>query len=218
MDSATLIAEGRRLAKPCALLLDYPSGPAVAQWWAEPDSVAFGRESNECRWLTLALAAIPNAPPGLTGFATLYTDWDSMSGRVEITPDWPEFVGEPFTLLYAHEVDILPPIEVLIEKGSPEVADWFEWHGAMKGEPYSSHFSQHEMVQPYEDQWYKEYPIYVSQRIHATLGGWHFAFQEEDWHENINNHLLLMTFRHSEPWVEVWLSPAGEFRVIQRIT
>ncbi len=40
----------------------------------------------------------------------------------------------------------------------------------------------------------------------------------DDWHDLLDEKLILLTVRDSEPWVEAWLTGTGQFKVIQRIT
>jgi hypothetical protein len=54
--------------------------------------------------------------------------------------------------------------------------------------------------------------------IYAMLGGWHFPGQDDDWAELVDEQLMVLTFRDSEPWVEGWRMRSGDFKVIQRIT
>jgi len=54
--------------------------------------------------------------------------------------------------------------------------------------------------------------------IYAFTGGWHLPGQDDDWHDLIPAKLLLTTVRDSEPWVEVFQMPEGDYKVIQRIT
>ena len=50
------------------------------------------------------------------------------------------------------------------------------------------------------------------------LGGWHFPFPDSDWADLIDEQLIALTIRDSEPWVEAWKMKNNEFKVIQRIT
>ncbi len=54
--------------------------------------------------------------------------------------------------------------------------------------------------------------------IFAATGGWHIPGQESDWHELTKAKLLITTIRDSEPWVEAFQMPDGDYKVFQRIT
>jgi hypothetical protein len=41
---------------------------------------------------------------------------------------------------------------------------------------------------------------------------------DDDWHDLLDERLMVFTIRDSEPWVEAWRTRAGQFSVIQRIT
>jgi hypothetical protein len=41
---------------------------------------------------------------------------------------------------------------------------------------------------------------------------------DDDWHDLLDEQLMVFTIRDSEPWVEAWRTRTGQFRVIQRIT
>ena len=48
--------------------------------------------------------------------------------------------------------------------------------------------------------------------------GWHWPRADSDWHEMLDDQLMIFTLRDSEPWVEAWRTRSNQFRVIQRIT
>ena len=60
--------------------------------------------------------------------------------------------------------------------------------------------------------------MFFESDVFAMLGGWHFPGQDDDWEELMDEHLMVLTFRDSEPWVEAWRLRTGEFKVLQRIT
>ena len=61
------------------------------------------------------------------------------------------------------------------------------------------------------------HPLYQDGDVYAVLDGWHWPGPDHDWHDLIDEHLMILTVRDSEPWVEAWRMRTGEFRVIQRI-
>ena len=73
-------------------------------------------------------------------------------------------------------------------------------------------------MESYERLWQKECPMYRESDIYAMLGGWHFPMPDDDWHDLVDEQLMVFTLRDSEPWVEAWRTQTGDFTVIQRIT
>ena len=108
--------------------------------------------------------------------------------------------------------------DAVFARGSNAVGDWIHSHGWERTDRYNSDFKDAAIVDAYERDWQREFPIYFESDIYAVLGGWHFPMADDDWHELIDEQLLVFTLRDSEPWVEAWRTRAGEFKVIQRIT
>jgi hypothetical protein len=42
--------------------------------------------------------------------------------------------------------------------------------------------------------------------------------QDDDWYDQRDHRLLILTLQDSDPWIEAWQRPDCVFRVIQRIT
>lgn len=215
MTSEQLIAEGRKLQRPCALLTPERSGEAVAIWH-EGDEEEI-ESSGHHRWLTVDSRQIPGLPTAVSGYVSLFTDENKCEGgRIEITPSWPKTNG---TQLYAHKASILPPLDAVFRRGSNAVEEWLLNVGWQRDWRYNSNFKDKAVIAPYREIFQQEFPIYSdSDNIYATLGGWHFPGPDDDWEELIDEQLMVMTFRDSEPWVEAWRMRTGEFKVIQRIT
>jgi hypothetical protein len=194
-----LIAEGRKLERPCLFLRPQGEGPVVAVWH-ERDRDEIARTGHRAL-LTVDTRHVPGLSAPTAGYLTIFTDHKRCEGgRIEQSASWPKRKGTP---LYAHAASVLPPSDALFARGSQAVA---QWH------PDAA------VVQKYEDAWMREFPLYSSDEIYAVLGGWHMAWPEDDWHDLIDDQLMVFTLRDSEPWVETWRMRSGEFRVIQRIT
>jgi hypothetical protein len=202
-----LIAEGRKLERPCLLLRPHGEGPVVAVWHERNrDEIA---STGHRAWLTVDARHVPGLPVSVAGYLTIFIDQERcQGGRVEQSASWPKRAGTP---LYAHAASVLPPIDAVFARGSQAVADWLASHG-------NENFPGATAVEKYEDLWMKEFPLYTSDDIYAVLGGWHMAWPEGDWHDFIDGQLMVFTLRDSEPWVEAWHMASGEFRVVQRIT
>jgi hypothetical protein len=194
-----LIAEGRKLEKPCLFLRPHGEGPVVAVWHErDRDEIA---STGHRAWLTVDARHVPGLSAPTAGYLTIFTDQKRCEGgRIEQSACWPKRAGIP---LYAHAASVLPPSDALFARGSQAVATWH---------PDAA------VVQKYEDAWMREFPLYSSEEIYAVLGGWHMAWPEDDWHDLIDDQLMVFTLRDSEPWVETWRMRSSEFRVIQRIT
>jgi hypothetical protein len=214
MTSEQLIEEGRKLQRPCMFLRPQGAGPVAAVWY-ERDQDEIQSTGHHC-WLTVDTRQIPGLPEPLTGYISVLSNEEYCEGgRVVITPSWPKRAG---TKLYAHPASVLPPIDAVFARGSDLVEAWIRSHGWERSDRYNNNFKDKAIVDAYDDIHRQEYPLYFDSDIYAMLGGWHWPGQDDDWHDLIDEHLMVLTFRDSEPWVEAWRTRAGEFEVIQRIT
>jgi hypothetical protein len=214
MTSEQLIEEGRRLQRPCSYLRPQGVGP-VAAIWHERDEEEIESTGHHC-WLTVDARHVPGLPSAVTGYISVFTDEEECEGgRVEVRPSWPKRAGMK---LYAHPAAVLPPIDAVFAGGSEDVGAWIRSHGWERTDRYNNNFKARDIVDEYQRIWTREFPIYFESDIYAVLGGWHFPCADDDWHDLIDEQLMVFTLRDSEPWVEAWRTRAGQFRVIQRIT
>jgi hypothetical protein len=214
MTSAQLIEEGRKLQRPCSFLRPQGTGPVAAVWY-ERDDEEIESTGHHC-WLTFDARHVPGSSPSVTGYISVFTNEKKCEGgRVEVTPSWPK---RGRTELYAHTASVLPPIDAVFSRGSEAVGEWIRSHGWQRDWRYNNNFKGRDVVREYERVWQQEFPIYFESDIYAILGGWHFPMADDDWHELLDQQLMVFTLRDSEPWIEAWRTRAGQFRVIQRIT
>ena len=214
MTSDQLIAEGRKLQRPCVFLRPKATGP-VAAIWHEPDDEEIDATGHRC-WITVDARQIPDLPPSVTGYLSVFTnEEDCEGGKVEIASSWPKREG---TELYAHTASVLPPIDAVFARGSETVGSWIDSHGWNRTERYNNNFKDANIVREYLRIWRQEFPLYFESDIYAVLGGWHWPGQDDDWHDLIDEQLMVLTVRDSEPWVEAWRTRTSQFKVIQRIT
>ena len=214
MTAQQLIEEGRKLERPCVFLRPQGSGPVAAIWheWDDDEIEATGLRC----WLTVDARLVPGLPASVTGFLTIFTDdRKCQGGRVEINQSWPK---RPGTKLYAHSASVLPPVDAVFARGSETVGEWIRSHGWDRTERYNDNFKDSAVVREYERVWMREFPLYFDSDIYAVLGGWHWPGADDDWHDLIDEQLIALTIRDSEPWVEAWRARTGQFNVIQRIT
>jgi hypothetical protein len=214
MTSEQLIEEGRRLMRPSVVLRPRGPGPVAAVYYErdEDDIESTGYR----RWLSVDSRQIPGLPPALSGYLTILTDEEKCTGgRVELTESWPNRKG---VALFAQAVDVLPPIDAVFARGSQAVEAWITAFGWGRTDRYNDNFKGRDIVAEYERVWTREYPLYLESDVYAVLGGWHFPGADDDWHELIDQHLMVLTLRDAEPRVEAWHAQSGDFRVIQRST
>jgi hypothetical protein len=214
MTPEQLIEEGRKLQRPCVFLRPQGSGP-VAAIWHERDDDEIESTGHHC-WLTVDARHVPGLQQSVTGYISVFTDEKKLRyGRVDVTPSWTKRTG---TELYAHPAVVLPPIDAVFARGSEAVGEWIRSHGWERTDRYNDNFKDASIVGAYERVWMDEFPLYSESDVHAVLGGWHWPCADDDWHKLIDEQLMVLTVRNSEPWVEAWRTRTGQLKVIQRIT
>jgi hypothetical protein len=214
MTSDQLIAEGRRLQRPCVFLRPKASGPMAAIWHEHNDE-EIEATGHHC-WITVDAGQIPGLPPSVSGYLSIFTNEENCEdGRVDVASSWPQRKGIE---LYAHPTSVLPPIDAVFLRGDDSVGEWLRANNWERQCRYNRNFKDKQVAEAYEKTFTSEYPVYIESDIYAMLGGWHLPFPDPDWHELVDDHLMVMTIRDSEPWVEAWRTKAGHFKVIQRIT
>lgn len=201
-----LIAAGRSLQRRTVALTEEPSGETAAIWYGN-------RSRPDGCWLTIATRFIPSFSGD--GWLSVFTDDDEcVGGRTEIVP---KLLPSSGTSLFATEINVLPPVDVLYHRGPPAIRRWLGSHGYDPQWGFNDKFPGSEAVREYQSIWFRECPLY-GDRVFATLGGWHLAWPDSDWADSIDRQLIVNTFMDSEPWVEVWREPSGILTVEQRIT
>jgi hypothetical protein len=212
MTPEQLIAEGRKLERPCKYLLPHGTGPVAAVWY-ERDEEEIEATGNRC-WITVDARQIPSLSPSVTGFITVLTKERSVeTGWAEVTPSWPERVGTP---LYAHPASLLPPLAAVFARGSDAIDVWLAARGRKRTDRFLD-CQEDAATTGYQEVWNRETP-YFAEDMYAVLGGWHMPWPEDDWKDLLDDQLLVWTLRDPEPWVEVWHTRTGQFQVMQRIT
>jgi hypothetical protein len=208
-----LIEEGRHLERRTVLLTPAGSGDVAAIWYGR-EHARKSSDGYRC-WLAVDSRFIPSFKG--PGWLTIYTNAETFQGgRVEVLPARPKIEGSP---LLSKEIQVLPPIDAVIARGSPQVDRWLADNNWKRSWRYNSNFAERELVQRYQAVEYRENPLYWNDEFaYASLGGWHMGWPDDDWHELLGEKLLIQTYAESEPWVEVWELPSGQFKVIQRIT
>jgi hypothetical protein len=206
-----LIAEGRRLQRRTILLTPDGSGDAAALWYGH-DYDEEPPDGHQC-WISVNAGFIPGFD-GIGWLSVLTDDESCQGGRVEVSPGPRRREGVP---LYPKEIAVLPTIDAVFARGSQAVERWLEDNGWRRDWRYNSNFRDRAIVDAYAAVERRENPLYW-ENAYATLGGWHMGWADDDWHDLLGAKLLVHTYKDSEPWVEAWQLPSGQFKVIQRIT
>jgi hypothetical protein len=208
-----LIAEGRRIQRDCNFLKPTGTGDPVAMWFevdADDESITDWR-----RWMTVRADALPNAKAPKSVYFSLYTK-GCEQGLLDFVDGWPPRNG---IALYAHPASVIPPIDAVFALGSEEVGAWLAANGWDRSERYNSNFPDSVPIGAYKEIWFSEHPVFKNDpEVYAMTGGWHLPGQDNDWHELVSAKLLVTTVRNSEPWVEAFQMPDGDYKVFQRIT
>lgn len=213
MTGEELIAEGRKLQRPCWFLRPEPSGE-VAAIWHERDEDEIESTEHHC-WITLDARFVPGLPASTKGYLHVLTNEDDCeSGKIEASL---KNLRPNGIKLYAHAANVIPPLDAVMLKGSDLVGEWLQANKWQRDWGYNGNFKD-EAAKAYQKVWFAEHPMYRESDIFAILGGWHFQFPDSEWVEQVDDRHLILTLRDSEPWVEGWLTKAGDFKVFQRIT
>ena len=214
MTPELLISEGERLMRPCIILRPNGDGPIVAIWH-DPDKEEIEVTGYRC-WITVDTRFVPGLPATINGFLSVFTnERKCQGGRIELGSERPE---RPGIALRAVRESVLPPIEAIFMQGSDAVEKWLAANEWPRDERYNHNFPDGAIVEQYEQEWHRQYPLYRQDGIYAVLGGWHCPWADDDWYELMDEQLMVFTLHDSEPWIEAWRMRDGQFKVIQRIT
>jgi len=189
MDLTTLKEESRRLARRSHLLTQAGEGEPAGWLLGEGNQIALRLEERIVR-------AVGDGRGG---------------GELEVLAKTPSGAVP----LHAVERVSFAPIEAIFLLGSDQVGDWLNTHGWEREWGYNDNFAGAAVVQEFE-QWWRASHVFYGDEGEALLGGWHFAWPDDDWHDLVDQELLYWTLR-GEPWIEVWRSGSG-YQVIERIS
>jgi hypothetical protein len=211
MTADQLINEGRRIQRRTVLLAPDVAGDCAAIWYDHKDRE---ESADGCRcWLSVNGTFIPSR--NKAGWLSVFAEHrGGGGGRILVTPSVLKSDG---IRLYAREIVVLPPLDAVISYGSLAVGQWLTENNWKREWRYNSNFRDRAVAEAYQAVERRENPLYWK-GAYASLGGWHVGWPDEDWHELVNEKLLVQTYMDSEPWIEAWELRSGAFRVIQRIT
>lgn len=212
MDSQQLIDVGWRLTRPCLLLNEAAAGePIVAIW--EGSGVIPAPDTSLHHIITIDCRFLPQNPHSLTGCLSVYGH-NRLTNNGVVMVD-PHGVLSPNAStgirLSGQSVRSFPPIDAVVKE--PVVHAWLAANGWEHNPDKNTYFDDDDYNAVFQEQC----PIYTDQAI-AVLGGWHFPWADKDWDDLRLHTLIVWTFRNVEPWIEVLMSPQGQFEVRERIT
>jgi len=212
MTTDELIAEGRKLQRPCVFLRPEGDGPVAAVWhgreWGKLDYI-------KC-WISVVTDAIPAIEMNGGIIHVIAHGSNPEIGHVELSTNWQHGTGVE---LYAHPSTMLPPIDAVFLLGSSRIGEWLRENNWTRRKPYNNNFPGRKVVEVYEDVCLQEdFTLHRESNVYAMLGGWHLPWPEGDWYDYLDKQLAIFTIRDSEPWIEVWYTATKEFELKYRIT
>ena len=159
-----LLAEGRRLARPYVFLRPSGSGPVAAIWHGR-DSHEIKKTGSRC-WLTFDATFVSGLPKQFSGFLGVYVNEEKCKGgHIELHTSRP---ARPGINLFATEESVIPPIDAIFTLGSASIGEWLAVNDWLCSTRYNDNFRDHAVVNAYERQWMKEYPLYRSDDTSAV--------------------------------------------------
>ena len=157
-------------------------------------------------WMRVDLRHHPNPKVQANGVLTVHIDHPRGPGKAIFEKSRKLQVEKGEKPLYGAREQDYPENSVLAVKASKKVRTAIEE-------------SPHAMAE-YEQAWWEEvHPRdHLSDTaVYAQLGGWPITWPEDAADEQLRKHLVLRTYRDSEPWIEVFRS-GRKFEVFERIT
>jgi hypothetical protein len=217
LTAETLLAEGRRLARPAVALRD--RGTEYAAVWRGA-GVADPGPGEWRHWISIDAGFLPQNPRGMKGVVSVY-DWfadDDRMGELRVVND-PQAclpVKPSGKRLFAHNIAVPPDVDALFHFGAQSLRDWLELNGS-----YLDY--DRPPVKDYLRAVRRQHPFSAGDGTYAMLGGWSWCFnwcygtdEEYPWHL-FDQALIVLTLEDSEPWIEV-VDDGKEFQAFARIT
>ncbi len=197
----TLLELGEGLERATAWLLPTGSKKQVAVWRGEEGAL-----------ISLDLRAHPDASIRRDGVL-------EVGGRrgLEFFPGMKLASVRGGTRLFATSKVEPPPPDALFVHGGETLHAWLESFDWKPEWGFNGNFKGSDLMEFYEDRRQRTHPLFHD-LAWAQLGGWPLSWADETYDEQKDAKLVLRTYRESEPWVEVLLSPDGDFELRERIT
>ena len=230
MTADELLAEARRMARPATLLKEEGAeeGAEYAAVW-KGSGVAPPPAGQWEHWLSFDTRFLPHNPLGLEGVISLYLcleDGERFE-QVEVVHDPAAALPEApdGQRLFAEPYQCPPPVKALFKFGPPHIQQWLQAHGASADRHSAWQFdpASRQALQALEQMVDREHPFGERMNCVAMLGGWSVGFfwcygsgEDTPW-RLLEKRLVALTFRDSEPWLEV-LQDQDRFLAFSRIT
>lgn len=229
MSAETIVAIGRKMARPAILLVD-DGDDYCAVWRGQ----GVAPPPDDGKWehrVSIDASYLPQNPNKLRGVISVYMCWedDERFEQVGVTHDPKAKLpanpdGEK---LFARKFNCPPPIEALFKFGPKPIQDWLAAnsidpeHGT---NPQAFGAANMPALIAYDKVMQAEHPFYGQVDCHAMLGGWSMAFlwcygmdEPYPWHV-FDLPLVVLTIADSEPWLEVYDNGGKSFTTFSRIT
>ncbi len=225
MTADELLAEARRIARPCVYLTKGAKDGPLAGVWGGQGLVPLDA-ANHRHWLTIDCRILPKEfnDLNLTGAISVYSDEeDCEGGQCVRDPRLKSINAGKRTPLYACPGTTLPSLALLLRSGTPVIRKWLAEVGCDLSAPFlTSHSGIKEVGDIYTRTLLAADPTRKARSpIYATLGGWPVEVYEDDWTEDVKDkraRQLVFTHADAEPWIRVWADAKGSFHVRQLIT
>ena len=198
-----LLAAAGKLEQTVAHLRPAKGAPAVALWSADQRTNGEGSRA----WISVDLRHHPSPALRRNGILEVIVDDGALTGHVEFRAGQLGVPKKGEVLLAAVEAREQPSLEVLFHKGGKSVQKWLDamqtagWD--LRKSADDPRFPFQEVLDDYRKQWQKSHPLY-RKGIHAQLGGWPLSWPDEAAEDQMEQALVLRTYRAAEPWVEVF--------------
>jgi hypothetical protein len=224
MTADELLAEARRIARPCIhLTASSKDGPLAGLWQGK--GVVPVKAPEHKHWLSLDCSQLRAefSDLKLTGVLSIYTNEEDCEGGICAHDPKQSLDGAKGKQLFAKPATTLPALTSLLRSNTPLIKKWLEEIGARLDQRFITYQKGiKELTGAYHKAYQATDPKYDAKSpVYAGVGGWPNEIYEDEWAEEVNDpkaRQLAFTFRDSEPWVQVWVDGKGKFHVRQIIT
>lgn len=221
MNTAQIIAEFRKLSRPCQFLAAANPGDQILGVWGgtkgvvpPPPGLWEHRLTIDCTWLA-------RNGFNLRGCLSVYGDAGGKTQNMFTAVNNPQAIlpaefddGIPLSGL---EQPSLPPIEDIVSSGQSLIEGRLKALGVSVNDLWKKEFRRSEEADRYDRDYHESCPLEMAdtEGIYAAMGGWHLMWPDDEAYER-DGRLVLWTFHGGEPYLEVWLTSTGELRVQPR--
>ncbi|MGY6769834.1 hypothetical protein [Komagataeibacter sp. NFXK3] len=210
-----LLAEGKKLRRPCFTLSVEGRGDIAGYWRGERPDYAPPALRPHVMTLDSQLLVQTGMPMGYAsiGFSAVEDGrfFNVLRSQQEVTA-----LGCTGLPLHATADTSFPPLEAVCLYGSEKVAEWLGSLGLHRHEYARAALTP--LGRAYGDA-YAERGDLFRDNVDAIVGGWHQSWPEDDFYMPLEMRRAVLTLRGAEPWYELWQVAGGpNFNVCERIT